>query len=243
MEDNFFSKREELTDECGCVLWGTRVVIPEKWGEKLLKELHHEHPGICKMKGIAKSYFWWRGLDKKIERLVNSCVECKAVKKSPPSAPLHPWSWPTRVFQRVHIDFAGPFQGNMFLVAMDAYSQVSRGVHNAKYYCEQDIDCFCSLFCRYGYPEQVVLDNGPQFTSEEFATFLRACGVKHIRSAPYHPATNGLAERFVQTVKQSLKASQSSGLTLSRRLCEFLLMYRSSVHATTGVTPSSLFLK
>ena len=105
------------------------------------------------------------------------------------------------------------------------------------------VDCLRSLFCRYGYPEQVISDNGPQFTAEEFAIFLRSCGVKHIRSAPYHPATNGLAEHFVQTMKQLLKASQSSGLPVSRRLCDFLLMYRSSVHATTGVTPNSLFLK
>ena len=62
-------------------------------------------------------------------------------------------------------------------------------------------------------------------------------GVRHTQSAPYHPA---LAERFVQSLKQGLKASLSSGLSLH---CNFLLTYRSTVHSTTGVTPSSLFFK
>ena len=94
-----------------------------------------------------------------------------------------------------------------------------------------------------GYPEQLVSDNGPQFISEEFEMFLRSCGIKHMRSAPYHPSTNGLAERFVQSLKQSLKASCNSGLPLKRRVCEFLLKYHGSVHATTGETPSTLFFK
>ena len=121
--NTYIAKKEELTVESGCVLWGTRVVISEKFREKLLKELHHEHPGICKTKGIARSYFWWPGLDKNIERLAKSCLECQAVKKAPSSAPLHPWTWPTRVFQHIHIDFAGPFQGAMFLVVVDAFSK------------------------------------------------------------------------------------------------------------------------
>ena len=83
-------------------------------------------------------------------------------------------------------------------------------------------------------------DNGPQFTSEEFAIFMKLNGVKHTRSAPYHPSTNGLAERFM---KQGLKASLSSGLSLSHRLSNFLLTYRSTIHSTTGVSPCSLFLK
>ena len=95
----FAAKKEELTVESGCILWGLRVVIPEKLREKLLNELHHDHPGIVKMKGIARSYFWWPGLDRSVEKLAKSCLECQAVKNSPPSAPLHPWSWPTRVFQ------------------------------------------------------------------------------------------------------------------------------------------------
>ena len=239
----FVAKKEELTVEGGCVLWGTRVVIPTKWREKLLQELHHEHPGVCKMKGIARSYFWWPGLDHSIEELVKSCPECQAVKKSPSTAPLHPWAWPSHVFQRIHVDFLGPFQGSMFLVAVDAYSKWPEVFIMPTTTTGKTIDCLRSLFCRYGYPEQLVSDNGPQFISEEFAIFMRSCGVKHLRSAPYHPATNGLAERFVQSLKQSLKASQNSGRPLPQRLCDFLLMYRSAVHSTTGVSPNSLFLK
>ena len=98
------------------------------------------------------------------------------------------------------------------------------------------------LFAAYGLPAQVVTDNGTQFTSDKFAIFMKMNGIKHIKSAPYHPATNGLAERFVQSLKQALKTSLKGGKPLPHRLANFLLTYRSSPHATTGVTPCSLFL-
>ena len=99
------------------------------------------------------------------------------------------------------------------------------------------------MFTAYGVPEHIVTDNGPQFISQQFTDFVRAQGIQHSQSALYHPATNGLAERFVQTLKQAMKASFSSGLPLAHHLCDFLLTYHSTVHATTGVTPSLLFLQ
>ena len=71
---------------------------------------------------------------------------------------------------------------------------------------------------------------------------MKSNGINHIRSAPYHPATNGLAVRFVQSLKMSLKASIGNGLSLQERLASYLLTYHSSPHATTGVSPCSLFL-
>ena len=88
----------------------------------------------------------------------------------------------------------------------------------------------------------MVTDSGPQFVSEEFAQFVKENRIKHTRSAPYHPANNGLAERLVKSLKTALKTSLSSSMSLSHRLSGFLLTYRSSPHATTGVAPSSLFL-
>ena len=60
------------------------------------------------------------------------------------------------------------------------------------------------FFAAYGLPVQMVTDNGPQFTSDEFATFMKMNGTKHIRSAPYHPSTNGLAKRFVHAVIEAV---------------------------------------
>ena len=176
----FFTKREELTVQGDCILWGRRVVIPDKWRSKLLDELHYEHPGANKMKSVARSYFWWPKLDKDIENLAKSCNECQAVKKSPAAAPLHPWTWPSRVYQRVHVDFMGPFQGAMLLVVVDAYSKWSDVFVMQNTTASTTIECLRSLFCSYGYPEQLVSDNGPQFVSEEFAKFLGFCGVKHL---------------------------------------------------------------
>ncbi|KAL6463598.1 hypothetical protein MHYP_G00279890 [Metynnis hypsauchen] len=99
-----------------------------------------------------------------------------------------------------------------------------------------------SMFSRYGLPEVLVSDNGPQFVSDEFSRFLKANGVKHMRSAPFHPATNGLAERFVQTFKHSLKSSRGS-TSLQERLDAFLLHYRNSPHSTTKETPAMLFVR
>ena len=58
------------------------------------------------------------------------------------------------------------------------------------------------LLAMYGLPEQSVSNNGPQFTYTEFAGFMKANGIKHIRCAPYHPSSNGCTERFVQTFKK-----------------------------------------
>ena len=98
------------------------------------------------------------------------------------------------------------------------------------------------LFSKYGIPLQLVSDNGPQFISEEFEDFLKNNGVKHVRVAPYHAASNGAAERMVQSFKRSLSASKAQGRSLQQCLDNFLLAYRTTKHATTGQTPASMFL-
>ena len=91
-------------------------------------------------------------------------------------------------------------------------------------------------FVHFGYPHTLVTDKVPTFTSEEFQEFLRERGILHMRGAPYHPATNGQAERLVQTFKQSLRKSR---LPCSQALQEFLIQYRRTP-LESGLSPSEL---
>ena len=238
----YWTRQQELTLEGSCLLWGTRVVVPKKFRERVLLELHREHTGMFRMKAIARSYFWWPTLDKDIEAMVRACVSCQSVKGAPQKAPLHPWIWPTKPWQCIHIDFAGPFQGKMFFLLVDAHSKWPEIYEMTSTTSARTIELLRHLFAAYGLPEQVVSDNGPQFISGEFESFMKNNGIKHIRTAPYHPASNGAVERLVQTFKQGLKAMGNNGLTSQHNLDNFLITYRSTPHRTTGETPSKLFL-
>ena len=167
------------------------------------------------MKAIARSYFWWNGLDQGIEKLANLCESCQAVKSSPAVAPLHPWVWPDAPWKRLHVDFAGPFLGRTFLIVGDAHSKWPEVITMPSTTLQSTFEAMRSFISRYGLPEQLVSDNGTQFTSEEFTQLMKRNGVKHIRLALYHPASNGLAERFVQTFKREMKASEGEGKTLN----------------------------
>ena len=101
-----------------------------------------------------------------------------------------------------------------------------------------------SIFARYGLPNQIVSNNGPPFQSAEYQEFLQQSGIQRVLVSTYHPSSNGLAERFVQTSKYALESSASDpSCSLQQRICNFLLSYRSTPQATTGSSPAKLFLQ
>jgi len=130
----------------------------------------------------------------------------------------------------------------MFLIVVDAHSKWPEVIQMTSTSAEQTVMALRQLFANYGLPQQIVSDNGPQFTAVDFQQFLKKNGVKHIQITPYHPSSNGLAERFVRTFKQAMKAGEAEGLPLIHRLQNFLLGYRATPHMTTNRSPSSLFL-
>ena len=110
----FRSRWQELSTLDGCVLWGSRVVVPPQGQVTVLEELHKTHLGSSKMKALARSYIWWPKMDQEIEDLVKRCRVCQESRFSPPAAPLHPWQWPSQPWSRLHLDFAGPYMGHVF---------------------------------------------------------------------------------------------------------------------------------
>ena len=110
-------------------------------------------------------------------------------------------------------------EDGMYLLVSDAHSKWPEIIELKSTTANKTIEELCKLFALYGLPEQMVMDNGPQFISEQFAIFVKANGVKHIESPPYHPATNGAVERL------SMKTNDKDGRSQSQRVADFLLTY------------------
>ena len=236
----YSSRRHELSVCNGCILWGNRVVIPQAGRQLILDELHDSHQGVCRMKERARMVVWWPQMDKQIEALASNCVAWQASRHLPPVAPLQPWSYPDRPWSRLHMDYAGPVDNHMLLVVVDAFSKWIDIFPVKSASSATTIDKLRILFANHGIPESIVSDNGSPFTSAEMKEFLITNGVKHITSSPYHPSSNGLAERAVQTCKSALK--KMSGTSLAIKLQRFLLNYRITPQGTTGIPPSQLLM-
>ncbi|GBL81808.1 Uncharacterized protein K02A2.6 [Araneus ventricosus] len=104
----------------GILFKNNHIVIPKTLQSTILNELHSTHIGITKMKQLVRRYCIWKIIDKDIENLVKSCKDCSSVKHSPAKALLHHRDLSINNWDRIHIDYAGPFH---YLIVVDAKSR------------------------------------------------------------------------------------------------------------------------
>ena len=97
------------------------------------------------------------------------------------------------------------------------------------------------MFAAHGLPEVLVSDNGTVFSSGEFLEFTKRNDIRHVKTAPYHPSSNGQVERAVQTFKEAIEKNSTD--SLPTRVSRFLFNYRNTPHSTTGVSPAELLLR
>ncbi|XP_058027254.1 uncharacterized protein K02A2.6-like, partial [Ahaetulla prasina] len=236
----FVKKRDELSAQGGCLLWGDRVVIPDKLRGKVLDLLHEGHPGIVRMKGLARSYVWWPLMDSEIAERVGKCQACQESRPLPPTAPVREWEKPQGPWSRIHIDFAGPFHGQTFLVVVDAFSKWLEIIIMKSTTAEAVIAALRHLFATHGLPDTLVSDNGPQFTAAQFEEYLAEEGIRHALSAPFHPASNGLAERSVRSAKEALSRLKPGDW--QTKIDFFLAVQHRTPSTATGRSPAELLM-
>lgn len=186
------------------------------------------------MKSIARSFVYWPGIDNDIEDFVRHCVPCCTAGKTPVKTTLESWPMPDKPWSRIHIDYAGPVDGVFYLVVVDPYTKWPEVYATKTTTTKTTMKLLTNSFATFGIPETIVSDNGTQFTSHEFQSFCEQQGIHHIRTAPYHPQSNGLAERFVDTLKRTLRKIRSGGETLEEALQTFLQVYRTTPTADLG---------
>ncbi|XP_054257058.1 uncharacterized protein K02A2.6-like [Macrosteles quadrilineatus] len=225
-------RNNDLSLHKGCIFRGSRVVIPNTLQKEVLKELHIGHLGMSKMKAMARSYVYWKNLDNDIENLVNNCDKCKQKRNEPSKLNHHPWEEPTAPWHRSHLDFCGPVNGNYFFIIIDAHTKWLEVIHTKNTSSDWCIRNLSHLFPTFGLPVMIVTDNGSQFTSALFQRFLSNNGICHRTCAPFHPSSNGQAERFVQTVKKSLAAMSEDKGDLQHKIDLLVTQLRKAPNST-----------
>ncbi|GFQ73918.1 uncharacterized protein K02A2.6 [Trichonephila clavata] len=198
-------REAQYTIEDGCIMYGQRVYIPRKFQKNVLEELHAGHLGIVKMKAIARSFVYWKNIDKDIEEAAKNCVDCARYKADPTKAKVHYWEYPSMPWERIHVDFAGPIFEHTFFLIVDAHSKWLE-VYPMKTTTTKEPSSVFEIVLQdsdyLGYLSAIMdLSLHPMNFSD-----LCKNGVKHKTSAPFKPSSNGQAERYVATLKQSLRA-------------------------------------
>ena len=235
------SVRSELSECDGVILRGKRIFIPPNLQDQILKLAHEGHQGIVKCKQRLRSKVWWVGMDKDIESLCKTCELCQLVSAYNPPAPIVTTEMPKRPWQYCSTDLLGPLpDGRHVIVVIDYFSRFFEAALLRSTKAENVIEFLDATFTRYGYPEVPRTDNGPQFTSGEFQSFLRTNYVRWLSTTPLWPQANGLVERTNRTVLKVLKIATLEKANIQREFRKFLVAYRSTPHSGTGCTPFSL---
>nr|CDJ95324.1 RNA-directed DNA polymerase (reverse transcriptase) and Integrase domain containing protein [Haemonchus contortus] len=240
---NYAHLRNDLSTQQGCLLFGSRIIIPLVLQPTVMRALHEGHPGMNRMKALARSYVFWTKINDDLERLVRTCAACQESAKSPIKNLLCSWSRPDAPWSRIHIDFAGPIEGISYLVVVDAFSKWPEIIPMTSTTSTATLRELRRLFAQFGLPQTIVSDNGTQFTSADFQDFCRINGIKHVRSPPFHPQSNGQAERFVDTFKRSIGKIRSKGPAVDA-LHTFLFTYRNTpcTSSPDGRSPAENFI-
>ena len=233
--------KNELCSIGKLVLRGDRIVIPQLLRRKVLELAHEGHQGIVKTKTRLRTKVWWPKMDADAEKLCKSCHACQLVGCFPAPEPMQRTEPPTAPWQEVAIDLMGPMPtGESLLVVVDYYSIYFEVVVMRSTTSHKVIVALMEMFAIYGFPHSLKSDNGPQFVSDEFETFLQTCGIEHGKSPPLWPQANGEVERQNRTLLKALKVAQAEGKRWQDELPSFLLAYRTTPHTSTGATPAFL---
>ena len=224
----YFKVKDNLTVCDGLLLFNNRIVVPESLQRETLERIHAGHQGIKRCRARVTTSVWWPGVAYSIAQLVQNCRECAEHARSK-REPLIATPLPDYPWQMVATDL---FELNkcQYLLVVDYFSRYPEVVKLSSTSSNQVIAALKTIFARHGIPDTVRSDNGPQYSSQEFAMFASSYGFSHITSSPRYPQSNGQVERTVQTIKNLMKKSTDPHVAI--------LTYRATPHPWCGYSPA-----
>ncbi|XP_062605902.1 uncharacterized protein K02A2.6-like [Saccostrea cucullata] len=228
----YWSFRDEIACLDGLLYKGDKLIIPKSMQAEMLNIIQQAHMGIVKCKNRAREVIYWPEISSQIEDMVSKCAIYAETQNSNPKEPLVLVDLPDRPWAKVSTDLF-MLNSKHYILTVDYYSKWPKVMKLTEPSATYVIAALKSQFAKYGIPDEVISDNGPQYSCNEFKQFAQDYGFTHITSSPYFAQSNGQVERMVQTVKRLLKKSSDP--------YKSLMDYRNTP-LNIGQSPAQLFL-
>ena len=196
--------------ELGIIVKGRQIIIPKSLVPDILQQLHSGHQGIEKTRRLARESCYWPNMNADIEKLCKSCNTCQTRQSAPPKQPLKPHEVPVKPWQYIASDLFD-VSGKQYLLTVDRYSkfQIVEELPSASSKAvTEKIKLYCSFF---GRPDEIMTDNGTQYTGQAFQKFIQNWEIHHVTSSPHYPQSNGFIERHVRTIKTVVQKCLDEG--------------------------------
>ena len=229
-----------------------QLVVPSSFRSKLLALAHDSmtsgHLGSTSTIKRLTSRFYWPRITSDVRAYTRSCPVCqtRSHRGATPKVPLSFVPTVTTPFKRVAIDLVGPLVRTRsgcshILVLTDYATRWVEAIPMKATTSPHVAEALLSIFCRLGFPDEIVSDNGPQFVSDVMEQVFKLLGIKHSCTTPYHPQANGLCERYNGTLKTMLrKVCADHPQEWDRYLPILLFAYREIEQESTSYSPFQL---
>ena len=205
----YYSYWDELSVYDGLIFRGERLVIPHVLRYQTMKQLHSSHLGIKGCLKRARDCLFWPSMSAEIKKYITQCEICSQYSAKQAKEILMSHKPTDRLWEKVAVDICN-LDNKDYLISVDYFSifwEIDRLRDTKASTCVRKLK---SDFARNGIPDVVISNNGPQFTSSEFAQFGREWGFEHRTSSPGHQQANGQAESSVRTAKSFLRKAKNS---------------------------------
>ena len=202
--------QDEITCEDGILYKGTRLIIPKSERPSTLKVLHMGHYAIDKMSLRARETVYWPGINEDIRHTYHHCHICAKFARTQQKETLQYIETPQTAWEQLGLDIF-TLRNTQYLLVIDYFSRFPVVKQLQSLHSLSVIKHLKDIFTEIGIPRCIVSDGGTQFTSQEFQDFTKTWGIHHRVTSPTNAQSNGQAERFVQTIKNSLTKAIEGG--------------------------------
>ena len=222
-------------------------VIKRPDHEEIMIQLHENgHLGIKAVMSQLRRRYWWPKAQKDVEHFIKTCEACQRDKKPKEATDIYPIK-ATRPFEIIGIDHVGPLKENKdgyqyLIVAQDYFTKWPIVAPTKSTNTDEALTfVWSNIVSQFGTPEKIITDQGSAFISDHWKRTMKKWHIKHITTTAMNPQANGQVERFNQTlIKMICRSLMAEKTKWVEQIPTVLLAYRTSVQATTNVTPSEL---